>query len=410
MRSIRTKFSLKSLICIALLLFLQTTYSHKGQVAANSVDEEEKVYTDEEEELLVSYKETQFTYHQDEDEEDNDDFNDEEEFERITQYQKLGYTWPIPDSAFVPNTTGFIQHMRKRIEQVDQIDNKMDRWIGLSTILSSGLIIPNFTEHGFGITKCIDDELMDELRKTVREGYETAELEGEDISMPGPNPPVMVRNEHLTTRVYIELQRYAEAWSGMKLLPFGAYGFRVYRNGTQLMMHTDISETHIISFILHIDHSNDGSPWPLVIEDYHGNTHEVILESGDLLFYESAKILHGRPRPFNGTWYSSVFVHYYPAEGWIGRDIDAESSFAIPPKWQGQLFSEHLLNVPRMQLFDTGFTEPDCENQWCGLENSIKWGGITEAGYWTAPNMEKYPLDINPYILVPSEEVEEYEL
>jgi hypothetical protein len=329
---------------------------------------------------------------------------------RIAKYHELGYTWPIPDNMFVPNTTGFIRRMRERIEQIDKIEDVPDRWTGFSTIAVTGMIVPNFTEHGFGITKCIDEELMDKLRTAIREGYETAELEELDIIMPGPNPPVMVRDQELLTRVYEELHRYAEAWSGMKLLAYGAYGFRVYRDGAQLLMHIDIPETHVISFILHIDHSDDATPWPLVIEDYHGNTHEVTLESGDLLFYESAKLLHGRPRPLNGSWYSSVFVHYHPAEGWLGKDIDEEASWTVAPGWEEQLLIEHTLNVPRMQLFETGFTEPDCEHQWCGLQNSIKWGGPAEAGYWIAPNMERYPLDIRPYVPPPEEEAEALEL
>jgi predicted 2-oxoglutarate/Fe(II)-dependent dioxygenase YbiX len=81
-------------------------------------------------------------------------------------------------------------------------------------------------------------------------------------------------------------------------------------------MHTDKAQTHVISCILHIDSSEDAEPWPIVIEDFQGNTNEVILTSGDLLFYESSKCLHGRPKTFNGSWYSSIFVHYHPTGEW----------------------------------------------------------------------------------------------
>ena len=83
-----------------------------------------------------------------------------------------------------------------------------------------------------------------------------------------------------------------------------AYGFRLYRNNSKLFMHLDKPNTHVISFILHIDSSDDAEPWPIVIEDYHGNTHEVILTSGDILLYESSKCLHGRPKRFKGSWYT----------------------------------------------------------------------------------------------------------
>jgi hypothetical protein len=114
------------------------------------------------------------------------------------------------------------------------------------------------------------------------------------------------------------LKPFHEAWSGIPLVEQNAYGLRVYRNGSDLKMHVDISKTHIISCILHVDHDDDpeSEPWPIMIEDFQGNTNEVVLESGDMLFYESSKCLHGRPKKFKGKWYSSIFVHYYPANNW----------------------------------------------------------------------------------------------
>jgi hypothetical protein len=36
-------------------------------------------------------------------------------------------------------------------------------------------------------------------------------------------------------------------------------------------MHVDKSQTHVISFILHIDSSEDAEPWPILIEDFDGS-------------------------------------------------------------------------------------------------------------------------------------------
>lgn len=63
-----------------------------------------------------------------------------------------------------------------------------------------------------------------------------------------------------------ELQPYVEAWSGIELEPAVAYGFRLYRPGNSLNMHIDKSQTHVISMIYHIDHSEDSEPWPIYIE------------------------------------------------------------------------------------------------------------------------------------------------
>ena len=72
-------------------------------------------------------------------------------------------------------------------------------------------------------------------------------------------------------QVLNELQTYPETWSGMELTPVIAYGFRLYRNNTSLRMHVDKSHTHIISFILHVDSSEDSEPWPITIEDLDGS-------------------------------------------------------------------------------------------------------------------------------------------
>eukprot|EP01083_Nonionella_stella_P243536 848516_1 len=97
-------------------------------------------------------------------------------------------------------------------------------------------------------------------------------------------------------------------------------------------MHLDKSTTHIISSILHIDHGENDDPWPIVIEDFHGNTNEVYLESGDMLFYESSKCFHGRPTTMNGEFYSSIFSHYYPKE-WNPRKIEYDVHYRIPEEW-----------------------------------------------------------------------------
>jgi len=47
-----------------------------------------------------------------------------------------------------------------------------------------------------------------------------------------------------------------------------------------------------------------------VIEDHLYRQHELCLKPGQMLLYEGAKLLHGRPTPFEGENYANVFVHY----------------------------------------------------------------------------------------------------
>ena len=43
-------------------------------------------------------------------------------------------------------------------------------------------------------------------------------------------------------------------------------------------------ETHVISSIVHIihDYDDESKPWPLHLEDHHGQMHEVNLEEGQV--------------------------------------------------------------------------------------------------------------------------------
>jgi hypothetical protein len=180
-----------------------------------------------------------------------------------------------------------------------------------------------------------------------------------------------------------------EDWSGVPLVGSIAYGLRVYQAGASLLMHVDRPLTHIISCILHIDHSEESEPWPIVIEDFQGNTNEVVLESGDLLFYESSKCFHGRPRMLKGGWYSSIFVHYYPV-GWDTESFDLESHYAVPPHW-GDDAVPRRKDVDKLIVVGTSIKEPECEHGWCSLKDSVKWYGPAMEGQVITPKWSPEP-------------------
>jgi hypothetical protein len=52
--------------------------------------------------------------------------------------------------------------------------------------------------------------------------------------------------------------------------------------------------------------------WLLEILDHEGTLHHVSMSPGDMVLYESAKALHGRPKPLKGKYYSNFFLHYAP--------------------------------------------------------------------------------------------------
>merc|ERR1712071_152450 len=126
---------------------------------------------------------------------------------------------------------------------------------------------------------------------------------------------------------------------------------------------------------------------PLVLEDFYGNTYEVALEVGDMLLYESAKIYHGRPKKFSGSWYCSLLNHYYPVN-WDTENFHWEGHYAVPPHW----FEDPVDNqnseackIDRLEVVGTGLKEPDCEHGWRAIENAIKIHGPAKSDIIMSP-------------------------
>jgi hypothetical protein len=156
-------------------------------------------------------------------------------------------------------------------------------------------------------------------------------------------------------------------------------------------MHVDRTQTHVISCIYHIGSSENSEPWPIVIEDYHGNTNSVVLKPGDILLYESAKNFHGRPNKFNGDWYTSLFIHFYPKDpAWAAYNHDLDSHYAIPEDFNKFEPSEH----PKLKLYGTSMMEPDCPESWCNLQDAVHWEGPGEYGQVVTGGGKKYSLGL----------------
>ena len=73
---------------------------------------------------------------------------------------------------------------------------------------------------------------MQELRNAIRNGLAEgkARLEGKIEVIDAPENPLFIDRPDLTARVLRELHPYVEAWSGVELIPFTAYGLRLYQN------------------------------------------------------------------------------------------------------------------------------------------------------------------------------------
>lgn len=158
----------------------------------------------------------------------------------------------------------------------------------------------------------IHARLLEHLRSNssrFRAEAPVAYIRNDDI---GTIPALFFEDKPFNALLSRDLQPLHEQWSGKPLIESACYGIRVYQRGSFLYNHVDRTATHIVSSTICVDHRLS-APWPIFIEDIEGNPHQVDLDPGDMLFYEGARLRHGRPYPLRGEYYASIFVHYRPA-------------------------------------------------------------------------------------------------
>ena len=115
--------------------------------------------------------------------------------------------------------------------------------------------------------------------------------------------------------IYKTLGPLAEEWAGVKLRPSAIYGIRRYVNNSALISHIDRVNTHVISLILNLGQDVE-EDWPLFVRTHSGEDEAVILRPGDMVWYESASVIHSRQWPLRGASYDNLFVHFKPKHVW----------------------------------------------------------------------------------------------
>jgi len=119
---------------------------------------------------------------------------------------------------------------------------------------------------------------------------------------------------HLKKRWQTRLLRLVEAWTGVELDITDMYGMREYTKGARLLTHVDRESTHAASLIVNIAQEDVVKPWTVEVYDHADRLHEVVMEPGDIVYYESAKCLHSRNTPLESGTYINLFTHYRPVD------------------------------------------------------------------------------------------------
>lgn len=121
----------------------------------------------------------------------------------------------------------------------------------------------------------------------------------------------------LTTQEYEtiiqSIQDILESWTNQRLVLTSAYGVRVYREGAILAPHVDRLPL-VSSAIINVFQKKVAEPWVLEVIGHDGMAHNLTSEENEMILYESASVIHGRPYPLKGEGaiYGSLFVHFEP--------------------------------------------------------------------------------------------------
>jgi prolyl 4-hydroxylase len=129
--------------------------------------------------------------------------------------------------------------------------------------------------------------------------------------------------KNLRKHIWDEAREAIEDWTGEDLSPTSLYGIRVYCEGAILLPHVDRLPL-VASAMINIAQDVD-EDWPMEIYDHDGKAHNITLEPGDMLLFESHSVIHGRPFPLKGRHYAMLFIHFEPTGHSLKHDIDGSS-------------------------------------------------------------------------------------
>lgn len=195
--------------------------------------------------------------------------------------------------------------------------NEDDR---LSLNLNQPRKMTNYTDFGFKKMR-LSDEVWTLLRTFWDRTMENGGIEElEEEYWPEGNTytnhwisPTRMRHAHaLHEPIYSHVEEKVKEWipRASSFSRSSLYGIRVYTSGSILATHVD-RDPLITSAIINVGQDVD-EPWPLEVYGHDGRAHNVTMEPGDMVLYESHSVLHGRPFPLVGKYYANIFVHFKP--------------------------------------------------------------------------------------------------
>ena len=139
----------------------------------------------------------------------------------------------------------------------------------------------------------------------------------------------------------------SEWTGGQAISPVSMYGIRVYHNNSVLVPHVDRLPL-VASAMINVAQDVE-EDWPIEIYDHAGTAHNVTLQPGDMLLFESHSVIHGRPFAMKGNFYAMLFIHFEPTGQTALRQkdtVDVRYRQAIQDGVGGQSSSEQASMLP----------------------------------------------------------------
>lgn len=178
--------------------------------------------------------------------------------------------------------------------------------------------LPNYTRTGFQKFS-VPEPLFEKILKFYHENQLTQRdeyVEGYIFNALTPNvstSTLIDMPSELRKEIHDSVKPMLEQWCGKAVEPTFVYGIRTYKDKAVLKPHRDRIETHIFGTIINVAQVAR-EDWLLMIEDHLYHEHQVVLKPGEMIFYESARLKHGRPIPFEGEVFANIFCHFKPVD------------------------------------------------------------------------------------------------
>ena len=183
------------------------------------------------------------------------------------------------------------------------------------------LLAPKLTDIGYDIVP-IPPKAYKEIFSAFIKNFKDTEREDILSKLPfvwqnANSKAALVRvAEDVVKSVAAELKPVLEKFCN-RMLKFSGYdGFRENFEGDRVFKHVSDIGTEVVGALLQVDDELVSDTWDLEIIDSTGERVEQSLATGEMLMYESARMIVGRPKPFKGSTSADITFYFVPESGW----------------------------------------------------------------------------------------------